>query len=108
MTTSTFNADSQPLQTAVGLMWGWLEQENPQQALTLVKACLLCWPESPVLHLIHCQCLALLGLPWPRERTLLDLHAPPEWSILIKRLEMRQKMRSAYESTGGRQRIELH
>ena len=86
-------ADSESLLTAVGLIWGWLDQDSPEQALTLVNACLVRWPDQPVLHLLNRQCLVLLGLPWPDEVNEALLHPPIGWSALIEKLESRNAMR---------------
>jgi hypothetical protein len=97
MKNSQATADSQALLTAVGLIWGWLEQDLPQQALILVKACLVRWPEESVLHLLHRQCLTLLGMPWTDKKALHVSGIPPAWAALLNKLQARHEMRVAAE-----------
>jgi hypothetical protein len=85
-------ASADALCTAVGLAWGWLDQGQPAQALTLVRACLACWPSKAVLHLLHRHCLVELGLPLPEAAMPGAQRLPPSWRALLDKLDARRQM----------------
>lgn len=84
--------ESDALVTATGLIWGWLEQGEVEQALKLVQACLVCWPTQPLLNLLHQQCLVTLNLPLPNNGTVHMEYTPQAWRPLVDKLEARQRM----------------
>ena len=85
--------DTGALSTAIGLVWGWLDQGDPQQALTLLRGCMACWPEHAVLHLLHRHCLVELGLPLPAGPMPGGSKMPPAWAALQEKLQARQRLR---------------
>lgn len=87
--------DSDSLLTAVGLIWGWLEQGQTDQALVLVQGCLQCWPDQAILKLLEQQCLVCLNQPVPKGRQLDFNQIPPSWRALTQRLLIRQRMNQA-------------
>lgn len=93
--------DTDALTTAVGLVWGWLDQGDPAQALTLVRGCLACWPGQAVLHLLHRHCLVELGQPLPTEPVPGASKMPPAWAALQDKLQARQRMRLQAEAGRG-------
>jgi hypothetical protein len=100
MSTQHSAVDSDALLTAVGLAWGWLEQGSPAHALTLVRACLMCWPDEPVLHLLQRQCLVELNQPWPQNLAASSRPIPAAWRPLAKKLENRHRMVLAAHAAG--------
>ena len=87
---STMESDA--LVTATGLIWGWLEQGDAEQALKLVQACVVCWPTQPLMHLLHRQCLVTLNMPLTNEAQAPMQYTPQAWRSLIDKLESRQLM----------------
>jgi hypothetical protein len=94
-------AAADALSTAVGLAWGWLDQGQPAQALTLVRACLACWPSEAVLHLLHRHCLVELGLPPPPGAMPGAQGLPPSWRALLDKLDARRQMRLDARGAAG-------
>ena len=98
MSTNSTSSDSDALITAAGLIWGWLEQGAADQALALVQACVVRWPDQPLLYLLHRQCLVTLNIPWPNETKGPMQHTPQAWRPLIEKLEARRRMHLACDS----------
>ena len=92
MTKKRTSTDSDALITATGLIWGWLEQGDAEQALKLARACVVCWPTQPLLHLLHQQCLVMLNLPLPNNGEVSMEYTPQAWRALVDKLEARQRM----------------
>lgn len=84
--------DADSLVTAVGLVWGWLEQGQADQALVLVRGCIQCWPEQAVLHLLEQQCLLSLNLPLAGKSSINLATVPASWQTLVQRLAARQRL----------------
>ena len=84
--------ESDALITATGLIWGWLEQGDVEQALKLVQACVVCWPKQPLMHLLHRQCLVTLNMPLTTDFQASMQYTPQAWRSLIEKLEARQVM----------------
>lgn len=89
---------AEDLRTAVGLVWGWLEQGQTTQALSLVRACRACWADQAVLQLLHNHCLLVLGLPEAEAVSLMSERLPEPWRELSLRLDARRRLNDRQHS----------
>jgi hypothetical protein len=80
------------LQTAAGLVWGLLDQHQPMQALTLLKGCQSCWPDEPLLGLLHQVCLADAGRAIQMDALK---NIPPPWHAMLDILKTRHQLNTA-------------
>ncbi len=77
--------------TAIGVIWGLLEQGKPEQAYQLAAGCVSCWPNQPSLRLLHGLCKAELGEA-PLPDSLLndpELKSNPQFHALMQMVQKR-------------------
>lgn len=107
MSTKSTSTESNALITAAGLIWGWLDQGDAEQALKLAQACLVCWPGQPLLDLLHRQCLVTLNMPCPDTTKASMHHSPQAWQPLIEKLEARRRMYQA-SASDAESSVQMH
>jgi hypothetical protein len=77
------------LETAIGLVWGLVEQRQNDKALTLIEGCLSCWPAQETLLLLQQLCTTASGKPL--QKIGLET-ALPQWAPLMKILKNRNQL----------------
>jgi hypothetical protein len=87
------------LQTAVGLVWGMMDQGQHETALVLLEACQSCWPEQPVVTLLEQTCLLAAGKPMQPYQ--LDHLNAPAWTPMLEVLNTRNRLNTAAQSAAS-------
>jgi hypothetical protein len=81
------------LDTAIGLIWGLVEQRQPEQALVLLEGCRSCWPGQATLELLQQICLAACFRP--AQPSMVEVFKNPEWAPVLQILKNRHFLNMA-------------
>jgi hypothetical protein len=81
------------LQTAVGLVWGLIDQGQHENAMVLLEGCQSCWPEQPVVALLEQTCLLAVGKPMHINQ--LGSIDAPAWGPMLQVLNTRHRLNTA-------------
>ncbi len=89
MTPNVTRADSD-LMCAVGLAWGLVSSQRADDAATLVRACVLLWPDADETRAMQAVCACLIGDPGTEPAAGEAL--PSRWASLVKMVRARCRL----------------
>jgi hypothetical protein len=84
---------------AIGLIWGYLNTRQVEDAYDLARGCILVWPDDPRLRLMYAYAAVELLQPLDAQtRATLEQTQCREWAMLVKRREELQARRAAAQA----------
>lgn len=90
-------ADADPeLTLAIGLVWGYLNARQVEDAYDLARGCIQVWPEDTRLRLMYAYAAVELLQPLDETtRAVLEQSQCREWAMLVRRREELQARHAA-------------